>query len=355
MRVILNYPEFGGMYGIKRYALELARALQAEGTDVRLRPSVGREWTIGRRRVGGMITRRTRNWVPVVGKGILHTADFMSNPELRRADVVTVHDVIPLAYPEFGRLSPREEAQHRRALRRALKGQVVTDTAAVKRELVESFGAREERVTPVHLGVNREEFHPAPGGPTASLMKPGMLNVVVAMNADPRKRVDLVLAAALDLPFVRILHAGGANQSARMGPAIEAMMRDAGKLSQEGRYVELGHVDQATLRGLLSNADVYAHPSLAEGFGLPPLEALCCGARVLATDIAPHREVLGSAAKLVAPDAEAMRRALEACWSGTGVREGVFPPLAERLSHAERFTWQRTARETQKVYAETMR
>lgn len=349
-RVVLNYPEFGGMYGIKRYALELHKALVAQGCATRLRASRAREWSVAGRKVGGIVTRRLRNHWPVVGGDLLHTADYLSNPTLRRADVVTVHDVIPLQYPHLARLSDAERAMQERAVRRALKGFVITDAEVVRRHLVEAYGAREERTRSIHLGVDRDAFHPAPGGPAKALMKPGMLNVVVAMNADPRKRVDHVLAAARALPFVRVLHAGARNASPELEGVVAQMMQDAAALEAEGRYQNLGAVSGEMLRGLFSDADVVVHPSLAEGFGFPPLEALACGARVLASDIPPQREVLGNAVRFFAPDVPSLRKALEDVWQDGKLREGAFPAREARLAHAAAFTWERTARETIDVY-----
>jgi glycosyltransferase involved in cell wall biosynthesis len=88
---------------------------------------------------------------------------------------------------------------------------------------------------------------------------------------------------------------------------------------------------------------------------LPPLEALACGARVVASDIAPHREVLGGHARFVALDVAALHRELEAVWDGEGVREDRFPDAAARLAHARTFTWERTAGLTKVAYEEALR
>lgn len=348
--VVLNYPEYGGMYGIKRYALELAPALRSIGVDVRLRASRAGELRIAGRGVGGIVTRKLRNHWPVLGGKLLHTADYLSNPTFRRADIVTVHDVIPLSHPHVAPLPPRERARHEKAVRRALRSVVLADTRATKDILVSQFGAREERVHAIHLGLDLATFAPTSGGPAARLMDPGKLNVAVAMNWEPRKRVDLLLEAAMRLPYVRVLHVGAPNRSPELAGIVGQMARNAAALEKEGRYVALGRVDDAMLASLYAEADVVMHPSLAEGFGYPPLEALACGARVWASDIPPHREVLGDAARFFAPDVEGVTQALEASWNGARVRDDALPARAERLAHARRFTWDACARKTLAAY-----
>lgn len=348
--VLLHYPEFGGMYGIKRYAIELAPALRAIGCDAKLHASRAGEIRIAGRGFGGIVTRKIRNHWPVVGGKILHSADYLSNPTFRRADVVTVHDVIPLSHPDLAPLPDAERAMHGRAVRRALQGIVLADTNATREILLAQFDAKEDRVIPIHLGLDHATWRPTTGGPAARFIGKGRLNVAVAMNWEPRKRVDLVLEAAMRLPFVRVLHVGAPNRSPELEGIVGQMKKNAAALEKEGRYVALGRVDDATLASLYAEADVAIHPSLAEGFGYPPLEALACGGRVLASDIPPQREVLGKAARFFKPTAESVTKALEASWTGSAVREATFPAREARLAHARAFTWERCARATMAAY-----
>jgi glycosyltransferase involved in cell wall biosynthesis len=350
MRVTLNFMEVPGlMFGMKRYTLELAAALAPLGVEVRLRPSRGRELRVGPLRVGGRVTQALRNFVPVRGPGLVHATDHKSNPR-PGADVVTVHDLIPHEDPALvggGRLVRWREAH---AVRRALaSGHVLTDTEHVRGQLLKDFGASPGQVHAVPLGVRHDLFYPETAEP-ASPVRPGRLNVLLAMPCDLRKRGDLVLAAAARLPFVHVVHVGGQAPRDWARAPMEAIAPALAQLEREGRLTRLEGVDDPGLRRLMGACDLFCHPSAAEGFSLPPLEALACGARVLASDIPAHREVLAGAARFVPLGVDAWEAALRECWDGQAVRDGRFQERRQRLRHARRFTWEATARATLDLY-----
>ncbi|HUR26161.1 MAG TPA: glycosyltransferase family 1 protein [Candidatus Thermoplasmatota archaeon] len=348
MRPTLHYPDVGGMYGIKRYTVQLAKGLEELGHQPRLHKRFHRELRFGRMRIGGMVTVTLAQYLPVPGD-LVHATTFHVNPRLRPADVVTVHDVMPLSHPHLYALSSRELAHIRKQVARSLQhGHVVTDTEHGRREILRLFPeADPTRVHAIHLGIDAQAFHP--GKPVASKSHPwktGKLNLLVAMNWELRKRVDLLFEAARELPFIHLVQVGSDQPRGMHGPMRDRCQRLAGPLVGQGRYTHLGAVGDAELRDLYAGADLVVHPSEAEGFGLPPLEALACGARVLASDIPPHREILGAAGDFVALDAAALTAALRRAWSsgefGAGTGRGA--------AHAVSFTWRRTAERTVAVY-----
>lgn len=351
LRVAVRFLNVRGMSGIKRYSLELTSALQRLGVEARPSPHLHKEWRIHGRPIAGLLSMKLGYYLPVLGADIVHSTHYTVIPRVGRSNVVTIHDVMPSAHPALYALDRRGQAHHDRNVRRALRRWVVTDTAASKQEILRVFPqADAARIVPVHLGVDHRRFHP-PQGEAASLpLRPGMLNVAVFMNPEWRKRVDLLLRAALHLPFVHVLHGGTRRIIGGQEGALKRNDQAAHALHAQGRYTALGELDDAGLRGLFSQADVVVHPSMAEGFSLPPLEALACGARVLASDIPPHREVLGDAARYFPMSEEGIVDALARVWDGQGVADARFPPLAERLAHARRFTWERTATQTLQVY-----
>ncbi|HSP64513.1 MAG TPA: glycosyltransferase family 1 protein, partial [Pyrinomonadaceae bacterium] len=114
-----------------------------------------------------------------------------------------------------------------------------------------------------------------------------------------------------------------------------------------------GYLNDDDLRALYSSCAVFVYPSIYEGFGLPPLEAMACGAPVIASNIATFRETLGSAAQLVEPnDVEALARSIVEILDDEDRRRA----LSRRgLEQAAKFSWERTAQLTLEVYREVLR
>ena len=120
------------------------------------------------------------------------------------------------------------------------------------------------------------------------------------------------------------------------------------RLRLEQDVVFLGHVPDEDIPALYSLADLLVMPSLYEGFGLPPLEAMACGTPVVASNATSLPEVVGDAGLLVAPrEACALAEAIETVLSDSQLRNRM---VERGLARASTFTWERTAEETASVY-----
>jgi alpha-1,3-rhamnosyl/mannosyltransferase len=110
----------------------------------------------------------------------------------------------------------------------------------------------------------------------------------------------------------------------------------------------IGSVDDAALPALYSSATAFVFPSLYEGFGLPPLEAMACGVPVVCSNAASLPEVVGDAALLVNPRAaEEIAAAITRVLTDAALRDEL---RAKSLVRASQFSWERTARATLRVY-----
>jgi glycosyltransferase involved in cell wall biosynthesis len=238
---------------------------------------------------------------------VVHGTNYVVPPTRRAARVVTVHDLTTVRYPELcDRATLAYPALVRRALARG--AWVHTHSASVAHEVVEVLGADPERVRAVASGVPRLD-DPDESAPWRYLPS-GVTRYVLAVGtAEPRK--DLPgLVAAFDLLAERrgdlglVLAGPEGWGSAQLHRAVDTARARA-------RVVITGWVDGATLAGLLRAASVLAYPSLYEGFGYPPLQAMMLGTPVVATRAGAVEEVVGDAALLVAPrDPEALADAI---------------------------------------------
>jgi glycosyltransferase involved in cell wall biosynthesis len=254
--------------------------------------------------------------------------------------VTVVHDVIPLAFPEA---YPRQQWYFRRLVPAVLRGAaaVVADSEATARDVGRFFGLDRRRVRVVPVGCDAERF--TPQGP---LIDDGGLPYVLWVgNVLPHKNLPrLIRAFALlkEPPMRLVLAVSG--RASRVA-ALVALAKET------GARVELRpYLPEDELPAWYRGARAVALPSLAEGFGLPALEAMACGTPVIAANVSAIPEVVGSAALLVDPldvsgMSEAIRRVV--------VDEALRKDLRQRgLEQVTRFSWARSAREILDVLEE---
>jgi glycosyltransferase involved in cell wall biosynthesis len=276
---------------------------------------------------------------------VFHATNFVAPPARRAAVVVTVHDLTFLHATELvSQASARYRALVPRSLARAAV--VCTPSAAVAAEVVEAYQVAPERVVVTPLGVRDAFAAAAPPSPEWLAARGiGGRYALFTGSLEPRKNLPVLLAAWRELlearPSAEPLTLVLAGPSG-WGPALDV----AGL--PDGAVRGTGYLGDAELAALCAGAAVLAYPSLYEGFGLPPLEAMAAGVPVVAADLPVLRETLGDLAVLVDPrDATAMAGALaKVLDEGDGGPEAA----AARRAHAARFTWAACAQATMGAY-----
>jgi glycosyltransferase involved in cell wall biosynthesis len=304
-------------------------------------------------RIMNAIWHRARIPLPaqvfIGGFDLFHSPDFTIPPTLGRPAVLTIHDLAFLRHPEYA--YPTLAAYLSEAVPRsaARARHIIAVSDCTRRDVVELLNIAPERVTTVYEGVS-DAFRPADrvsavhevhnlGLPTPYILSVGTL--------EPRKNYVRLLEA------YALLRAGGAEQhlviAGGRGWLDDPIVRRIEDL-RLASHVSVIRPDDRALAALYSAADVFVYPSLYEGFGIPPLEALACGAPSAVSNRSSLPEVVGDAAVLFDPaDPQAIAGAIHRILTNSLLSDSLRRAGPER---ARGFSWDRAARETVEIYQE---
>jgi len=268
----------------------------------------------------------------------------------RGPTVVTVHD---LSWVRFPQTHPVDRVRVLdRSFPRALNDadHLIAVSDYTKRELMDVYGVRAERITTT-LEAARDGFRPRSHSECAAVLALHGLQyrrfLLCVGTLEPRKNLELVITTYAGMPatyrreFPLVLVGAKGWLSSRIENALRPLV-------QSGDARPLGYVSDEDLAKLYASARVLVYPSLYEGFGLPPLEAMACATPVVVSNRSSLPEVVGSAGDLVAPDdPEGLRSVL----LRLSEDESYFAMRsAGGLARAAEFSWARCAAETADVY-----
>ncbi|MCA1817145.1 MAG: glycosyltransferase family 4 protein [Acidobacteria bacterium] len=267
--------------------------------------------------------------------------------------VLTVHDLSSLLHAEKHREGQVRRARARLPVMARAATRIIADSESVRREVCEHLRVAPEKVRAVPLAPRRA-FTPVEGS-EAGEVRHGLgveENFLLFVGTvEPRKNL-VTLARAYAALLRETNDAPQLVVAGQKGWLNEELFAVVEREGLGGRMKFTGYVSDETLRALYSSCRVCVYPSLYEGFGLPPLEAMACGAAVVASRIPPLEETLAGAALLFEPtDADALARALAELLADDSARARL---AAAGRARAAEYTWERTARLTREVYEEAV-
>ncbi len=281
---------------------------------------------------------------------LLHSLAFVGPILSPCPFLVTVYDLSFLLFPESFRpwnrlyLSLFTRLSARKARR------VIAISENTRKDLVKLLGVEEGKIRVTYCGRDEslrplppqevEEFRRRKGLPERFILFLGTI--------EPRKNLVRLLEAysRIRREGVRLVLAGG------LGWGYEPILATMEKLGLNDDVIMPGFVPQEEKVYWYNAAEVFVYPSLYEGFGLPPLEAMACGTPVVTSSAASLPEVVGDGGILVDPtDPEALAGALSSLLASPEERERL---REKGLRRAEMFSWEKMARETAAIYREAL-
>ena len=344
MRVALDgMPLASPLTGVGHYTTELKRSLAVVAPRDQfelISPKPGllnrRWWSVG------LPLYLSRN-----SFDLFHGTNYEVPLWSRRTSVVTIHDLSLLLHPEAHEPHLVRRARWRLPLMAKSASMIITPSTSVKNEICEMLGVDAAKVA-VTPEAPRAVFKRREDAEVIEVRRRlGVSDdfILFVGTIEPRKNLHRLIEAfeqLLSSLSPQLVIAGG------QGWLMDDFSSVITQKRLEDRICLTGYLHDEDLRALYSSCGVFVYPSVYEGFGLPPLEAMACGAPVITSRIPSITETVGTAARLVDPhDTNDLSRAIVEMLTDDGMRKHYSEAGAE---HVKKFTWEQTAIKTLDVY-----
>lgn len=268
--------------------------------------------------------------------------------------IVTCHDLISVFYPENLPLASRLFYSRWMPFSYRKATLIIADSEHTKKDLMALLKIPESKIRVVHLAVSKD-FYPIKNRKKLNLVKKryetGAKYLLHVGTLEPRKNLEfLVRSYAL---AVREGIEDNLVITGKKGWYYDGLFKLVSDLNLQNKVIFTGYVGEGDLPVLYSQATAFIFPSLYEGFGLPPLEAMACGVPVISSSTSSLPEVVGKAGILLSPKDEGL-------WAKNILKIIQDKGLARMLKamgqrQASKFSWENTAQKTVEVYKEALK
>jgi len=291
---------------------------------------------------------KKRHALAVCQNSLIHGPNYFL-PPCAESGIVTVHDLSIYRYPKTHPLERVQQFENNfeATLKRA--SHIITDSHAIKHEIMDMFGWDENKLSVVPLGV-APEFRPRQYEHHDFLKKYNIqadgYSLCVA-TIEPRKNIDKLVSSYKLLPkksreiFPLVLIGA-------IGWHSDFIMRQIEEGVREGWIIRPGFVSEEELLLFYSHAKLFIYPSTYEGFGLPVVEAMASGVPVIISNRTSLPEVAGELALVIEPDDQ--EEFLNALQRGLEDKQWRLQAIKNGIEKAKGYTWEKCVNETVKIY-----
>lgn len=318
--------------GLDIYSQEIAKRLDVKKITTRRYLSIAQAYKLAR------FIKGQGSIVHLPNQHFARYALFLNQPF-----IVTVHDLVRCCF-NFVPENMSEKIGLKLDTRYIKKAShIIAISQTTKNDLVKYLNIPESRISVIYNGVDHNIFKPHD---VRLLDKPYILYVG---SERPRKNLGRLFEAFATLrhnfPELKLVNVGSPGRSKQFRNDTVKKLSSLG-ITEDVIFV--GHISELDLAYYYSSAALLAYPSLYEGFGLPPLEAMACGCPVVTSNTSSLPEVVGQAGIMVDPhDTDSLTQAMRQVLTDTEVRDNM---IRKGLEQAMRFSWENTAKQTLEVY-----
>lgn len=224
---------------------------------------------------------------------------------------------------------------------------IITISNFTKKDIIKNYNVSEAKITVAYPGYDKEKFRPISDTKRRSeILEKYHIDgryIIYVGTIQPRKNLLRLIGAMKEIEGVKLVIVGKTKGLGREGWMFEEILGAPQKFGIEDRVIFTGFVPTEDLPYLISGAEAFVWPSLWEGFGIPPLEAMACGTPVVVSDVSSLPEVVGDAGVIINQE------------SITHIKEGILKILEDRefhqkmskkgLEQAKKFSWEKMAKE----------
>ncbi|WP_028992026.1 glycosyltransferase family 4 protein [Thermoanaerobacter thermocopriae] len=271
-------------------------------------------------------------------------------PLFYKNQIITIHDLLPIHFNYKDSLQRILQTNYFKFILPQIIGRakkIITISDCTKSDIIKYFNVQEEKIVKIYNGYDKNLFFPRNSARSYIYGKYKIEDYILAVGASyPHKNYDNLIKAitlALD-KNIKLIIAGGKDEYRNY------LKKLAKELNLVDRVLFINYVPQKDLPYLYSAAKCLVYPSLYEGFGLPPLEAMACGCPVITSNTSSLPEVVGDAGVMVNPyNVEEIGRAIDLVLSNENLRREM---IEKGLKQVQKFSWRKTAEEIYKVIKE---